>query len=66
MPLPGSRVFPISSDRHALHIRASRIADWYCDASIKDESRWAEYQSWIIDRLVMMERVLRSVVKVLP
>lgn len=44
---------------------ASRIADWYCDASIEDESRWPEYQAWITERLVVMDRVLRPVVRAL-
>ena len=44
---------------------ASRIADWYSDASIEDESRWPEYQAWITERLVVMDRVLRPVVRAL-
>ena len=46
--------------------RSSRIASWYSDASIEDESRWDEYQSWLVQRLVAMERVLRPVVRALP
>ena len=45
---------------------ASRIASWYSDASIEDESRWDEYQAWLVQRLVAMERVLRPVVRALP
>jgi hypothetical protein len=33
---------------------------------MEDESRWEEYQAWIIKQLVAMERVLRRVVKSLP
>lgn len=45
---------------------ASRIATWRSEASIEDECRWEEYQAWIIEQLVAMERVLRPVVKALP
>jgi hypothetical protein len=45
---------------------ASRIASWYSDASIEDEERWPEYQAWLTERLISMERVLRPVVKALP
>jgi hypothetical protein len=45
---------------------ASRIVAWYSDASIEDESRWEEYQSWLIQCLVAMERVLRPRVRALP
>jgi len=45
---------------------ASRIVAWYSDASIEDESRWEEYQAWLIQCLVAMERVLRPLVRELP
>ena len=45
---------------------ASRIVAWCSDASIEEESRWEEYQAWITERLVAMERVLRPLVKDLP
>ena len=45
---------------------ASRVATWRSEASIEDESRWEEYQAWITEQLVAMERVLRPVVKSLP
>lgn len=45
---------------------ASRIASWYSDASIDDESRWEEYKDWLTQRLAAMERVLRPIVKELP
>ncbi len=35
-------------------------------ASIEDESRWDDYLSWLTQRLVRMDRVLRLVVKGLP
>jgi hypothetical protein len=45
---------------------ACRIAAWYPDASIEDESRWDEYLTWLTQRLVKMDQVLRPVVKGLP
>lgn len=48
------------------HARATRIASWYTDASIEDESRWDEYLQWIEQRLVTMDRVLRPIVRALP
>ena len=45
---------------------ACRIASWYPDASIEDESRWDEYLEWLTQRLVKMDQVLRPVVKALP
>ncbi len=45
---------------------ACRIASWYNDASIEDESLWEEYHAWLVQRLVAMERVLRPVVRALP
>jgi hypothetical protein len=44
----------------------SRIATWYPDASLEDESRWEEYLAWIVQRLVAMDRVFRPIVKTLP
>lgn len=46
--------------------QASRIATWYPDASIEDESRWHEYLDWLTQRLVIMDKVLRPIVKALP
>lgn len=45
---------------------ACRIATWYPDASIGDEKRWDEYLAWIEQRLVVMDRVLRPIVRALP
>jgi len=45
---------------------ACRIASWYPEASIEDESRWDEYLEWLIQRLVKMDQVLRPIVKALP
>lgn len=45
---------------------ACRIASWYPDASIEDQSRWDEYLNWIAQRLVKMDQVLRPVVRALP
>lgn len=44
---------------------ACRIATWYPEASIADEKRWDEYLAWIEQRLVVMDRVLRPIVKAL-
>jgi hypothetical protein len=46
--------------------RACRIASWYPNASIEDESRWDEYLGWLTQRLVTMDKVLRPIVKALP
>jgi hypothetical protein len=46
--------------------KACRIASWYSDASIEDESRWDEYLDWLTQRLVKMDQVLRPIVKALP
>lgn len=43
-----------------------RIATWYSNASIEDESRWEEYLDWLTQRLVKMDQVLRPIVKGLP
>lgn len=45
---------------------ACRIASWYPQASLEDESRWNEYLDWLTQRLVKMDQVLRPVVKALP
>jgi len=46
--------------------QACRIATYYSDASIEDESRWEEYLDWLTQRLVRMDEVLRPIVKALP
>jgi hypothetical protein len=46
--------------------KACRVASWYPDASLVDESRWVEYFSWVERRLVILDRVLRPVLKALP
>jgi hypothetical protein len=46
--------------------KACRIATWYPQASIEDESRWNEYLDWLTQRLVRMDQVLRPIVKALP
>jgi hypothetical protein len=45
---------------------ACRIVTFYPNASIEDESRWDEYLGWLEQRLVVMDRVLRPIVKTLP
>ena len=46
--------------------KACRIATWLPDASIEDEGRWDQYLTWLQHRLVVMDRVLRPIVKALP
>lgn len=46
--------------------RACRIASWLPDASIEDETRWNEYISWLTQRLIKMDVVLRPIVRLLP
>jgi len=46
--------------------KACRVASWYPDASLVDESRWVEYLGWVERRLVILDRVLRPVLKSLP
>lgn len=46
--------------------KACRVATWYPQASIEDESWWDEYLDWLTQRLVKMDQVLRPVVKALP
>lgn len=46
--------------------KACRIATWLQDASIEDEGRWGDYLTWLEQRLVVMDKVLRPIVKGLP
>ena len=46
--------------------KACRVASWYPDASLVDESRWPEYLSWVTKRLVMMDKTMRPLLKLLP
>lgn len=46
--------------------QASRITTWYPAAPLAEESRWPEYLDWIEQRLVVMDRVLRPIVRALP
>ncbi len=46
--------------------KACRIATYCPNASIEDEERWNEYLQWLEQRLIVMDRVLRPVVKALP
>jgi hypothetical protein len=45
---------------------ACRVATWYPNASLKEESRWQEYLDWLTNRLVTMDRVLRPILRTLP
>jgi hypothetical protein len=46
--------------------KACRIVTFYPNASIEDEGRWDEYLDWLQQRLLVMDRVLRPVVRSLP
>ena len=46
--------------------RACRIASWYPNAKIEDETSWPQYFEWFTQRLVKMDGVLRPIVKALP
>jgi hypothetical protein len=43
--------------------KACRVASWYPNSSLDDESRWNEYIDWIVQQLIVMDRVFRPVVK---
>ena len=46
--------------------QACRVATWYPNASLEDESRWPEYLDWLAKRIVSMDRILRPILKSLP
>lgn len=46
--------------------KACRIATWLLDASIEDEGRWDDYLAWLEQQLVVMDKVLRPIVRALP
>jgi hypothetical protein len=46
--------------------QACRVATWYPNASLEDESRWPEYLDWLSQRIVSMDRILRPILKSLP
>lgn len=46
--------------------KACRITTYRPDSSIEDENRWEEYLEWLAQRLVMMDKVFRPIVKALP
>lgn len=46
--------------------KACRIATWLLDASIEDEGRWNDYLAWLEQQLVVMDKVLRPIVRALP
>ena len=46
--------------------QACRVATWYPNASLEDESRWREYLDWLSQRIVSMDRILRPILKSLP
>lgn len=46
--------------------KACRVAVWYPNASVTDQSRWPEYLDWFAKTATKMDAVLRPVVKALP
>ena len=46
--------------------QACRVAAWYPNASLEDESRWPEYLNWLTKQIVAMDRVLRPILRTLP
>jgi hypothetical protein len=46
--------------------KACRVATYRPNSSIEEEPRWDEYLQWLEQRLVVMDRVLRPIVKTLP
>lgn len=46
--------------------KSCRIATYRPDSPLETEDRWGEYLEWIEQRLVVMDRVLRPIVKALP
>ena len=46
--------------------KACRVAVWCHEIALEDESRWAEYLSWVTKRLVMMDKTMRPLLKLLP
>lgn len=42
---------------------ACRVATWYQDAALEEESRWPEYVEWITQRVTAMDQVLRPILK---
>ncbi len=46
--------------------KACRVATYRPESSIEEESRWDVYLQWLEQRLVIMDRVLRPIVKTLP
>jgi len=46
--------------------QACRVAAWYPNACLEDETRWPEYLNWLSQRIVSMDRILRPILKSLP
>jgi len=43
--------------------KGCRIVSYRLDSSIEDEHRWEEYLAWLEQRIVIMDKVLRPIVK---
>ena len=46
--------------------KACRVAVWCHEIALEEESRWSEYLSWVTKRLVMMDKTMRPLLKLLP
>ncbi len=44
----------------------SKVGCWCKNSALEDESRWEEYVTWMVERLVRMEEVFRPLVRALP
>lgn len=45
---------------------ACRIAVWCDNSPLDDESRWPEYEKWLINHVVTMDQVFRPLIRLLP
>jgi hypothetical protein len=46
--------------------KACRVATWCQEIALEDESRWSEYLDWVTKRLVIMDKTIRPILKLLP
>jgi hypothetical protein len=46
--------------------KACRVVSYCPEIVLEDESRWPEYLDWVTKRLVMMDKTMRPILKLLP
>lgn len=46
--------------------KAFRLASWLSEATLEDESSWPVYFAWIAEHLVIMDKTMRPILKLLP